>query len=107
MLALLRPGAVVVDLAVAQGGNCAGSEPDAEVLLDGVRLIGASNLPASVPQHASALYARNLAALLEVLLKDGELQLDPEDPLLDPCLITHQGVCRRNDLRPARQEVVA
>ena len=43
MLALLRPGAVVVDLAVAQGGNCAGSEPDAEVLLDGVRLI--DNIP--------------------------------------------------------------
>jgi len=107
MLSLLRPGAVVVDLAVAQGGNCAGSEPDAEVLLDGVRLIGASNLPASVPQHASALYARNLAALLEVLLQEGELRLDPEDPLLDPCLITHQGVCRRGDLRPSRQEVPA
>ncbi|NDG73891.1 MAG: NAD(P) transhydrogenase subunit alpha [Synechococcaceae bacterium WB8_1B_136] len=107
MIALLRPGAVVVDLAVAQGGNCAGSAPDAEVLLDGVRLIGASNLPASVPQHASALYARNLVALVEVLLQEGELRIDPQDPLLDPCLITHAGACRRNDLRPIRQEVPA
>ncbi len=109
MLGLLRPGAVVVDLAVAQGGNCAASRSDAEVELDGVRVIGAGNLPASVPQHASALYARNLSALLEVLIQDGELRLDPDDPLLDPCLFSHAGVCRREDLRPARsgQEVAA
>jgi NAD(P) transhydrogenase subunit alpha len=109
MLGLLRPGAVVVDLAVGQGGNCAGSRSDATVDVDGVTVIGAGNLPASLPQHASALYARNLAALLEVLIQEGELRLDPEDPLLDPCLLSHAGVCRRDDLRPARtgQEVAA
>ena len=108
MLGLLRPGAVVMDLAVAQGGNCAASQPDQETLVDGVRVIGAGNLPASVPFHASSLYARNLAALLEYVLKQGGLaQLDPEDPLIDPCLITHQGQCRRADLSPAAQEVAA
>ncbi len=109
MLGLLRPGAVVVDLAVGQGGNCAGSRSDASVDVDGVTVIGAGNLPASLPQHASALYARNLAALLEALIQEGELRLDPEDPLLDPCLLSHAGVCRREDLRPARagQEVAA
>ena len=75
--------------------------------LGGVRIIGASNLPASVPQHASALYARNLAALMEQLIVDGELRFDPEDALLDPCLITHGGSCRRPDLWPALEEVLA
>ena len=107
MLALMRPGSVVVDLAVAQGGNCAASEPDEEVLVGGVRVLGAGNLPASVPHHASALYARNLSALLEVVLQEGELHLDPEDPLLDPCLISHNGLCRRPDLCGIRQEVTA
>ena len=108
MLGLLRPGAVVMDLAVAQGGNCAASQPDQETLVDGVRVIGAGNLPASVPFHASSLYARNLAALLEYVLKQGGLaQLDPEDPLINPCLITHQGQCRRADLSPVAQEVAA
>jgi NAD(P) transhydrogenase subunit alpha len=107
MLTVLRPGAVVVDLAVAQGGNCAGSQPDRTVEIDGVRILGASNLPATVPQHSSALYSRNLAALLEQMIADDELRFDPEDPLLDPCLITHEGRCRRPDLWPAPQEVAA
>jgi NAD(P) transhydrogenase subunit alpha len=108
MLGLLRPGAVVMDLAVAQGGNCAASQSDCETLVDGVRVIGAGNLPASVPFHASSLYARNLAALLEYVIKQGgPSQLDPEDPLIDPCLITHQGHCRRADLSPVAQEVAA
>ena len=100
MLTRMRPGSVVVDLAVAQGGNCPLSRADGPVDVGGVQLIGAGNLPASVPQHASALYARNLSALLEVLLKDGALHLDPEDPLLDPALIGHGGRWRRSDLLP-------
>ena len=107
LLTKLRPGAVVVDLAVAQGGNCAGSRLDCTVVIDGVRILGASNLPASVPQHASALYSRNLSALMEQLIQEGELRFDPEDALLDPCLITHQGLCRRSDLWPALEEVLA
>ncbi|MCP9849754.1 NAD(P) transhydrogenase subunit alpha [Cyanobium sp. Morenito 9A2] len=107
MLAGMRPGSVVVDLAVAQGGNCAASRAEADAWVGGVRVIGAGNLAATVPQHASALYARNLAALLEVVLKEGAIHIDPEDPLLDPCLLTHGGACRRPDLRPARQEATA
>ncbi len=107
MLAALRPGAVVVDLAVSSGGNCAGSQPDRTVEIGGVRIIGASNLPSTVPHHASALYSRNLAALLEPLLDAEGLKLDPEDPLLDPCLLTHAGSCRRPDLWPSLEEVAA
>jgi NAD(P) transhydrogenase subunit alpha len=97
---------------VAQGGNCPLSRADGPVLVGGVQLIGAGNLPASVPQHASALYARNLSALIEVLLHEGNLSLDPEDPLLNPALIGHGGRWRRSDLlprssSPVQQEVVA
>ena len=98
---LLRPGAVVVDLAVAQGGNCELSQIGETINHKGVLVIGADRLPASVPHHASSLYARNVAALLEVLIsKSGEMKLDPEDPLLDPCLVSLEGVLRRTDLVP-------
>ena len=98
MLDGMRPGAVVVDLAVAQGGNCFGTVAGETVERRGVQLIGADALPSSVPNHASALYARNVAALIEHLLADGGLRLDPEDPILDGCLLTHGGVCRREDV---------
>lgn len=118
MLDHLRPGSVVVDLAVAQGGNCAATEAGRTVLRNGVSLIGAEALPCSVAHHASALYARNLAALLEHLLdtppEGGEpaaIPLNLEDPIVTGCLFTHGGSCRRDDVlgagRPAPQEVAA
>ncbi len=101
MLAGMKPGSVIVDLAVAQGGNCEGTVPGETVWRHGVQLIGADQLPSSVANHASALYARNLLALLKHLLASGELQIDPEDPILAGCLISHGGRCLRPDLLPA------
>jgi H+-translocating NAD(P) transhydrogenase subunit alpha len=98
MLDGMRPGSVVVDLAVAQGGNCFGTVAGQTVERRGVQLIGADALPSSVPNHASALYARNVAALIEHVLADEGLRLDPEDPILEGCLLTHGGVCRREDV---------
>ena len=98
MLDRMRPGAVVVDLAVAQGGNCADTVPGKTVDRKGVKLIGGNDLPCSVPNHASALYARNLVALLEPTLKDGVLSLDPEDELIAGCLIAQDGTIRRGDV---------
>jgi NAD(P) transhydrogenase subunit alpha len=98
MLDGMRPGAVVVDLAVAQGGNCFGTIPGATVERRGVLLIGADGLPSTVPNHASALYARNIAAVIEHVLGEEGFRLDPEDPILDGCLLTHGGVCRRDDI---------
>ena len=98
MLDGMRPGAVVVDLAVAQGGNCADTVPGQTVDRKGVKLIGGNDLPCSVPNHASALYARNLVALLEPTLKDGVLSLDPEDELIAGCLIAQDGSIRRGDV---------
>ena len=98
MLDGMRPGSVVVDLAVAQGGNCFGTVAGQTVERRGVQLIGADALPSSVPNHASALYARNVAALIEHLLVEEGLRLDPEDPILAGCLLTHGGTCRREDV---------
>jgi NAD(P) transhydrogenase subunit alpha len=98
MLDGMRPGSVVVDLAVAQGGNCFGTVAGETVERNGVLLIGADALPSSVPNHASALYARNVAALIEHVLGDGALQIDPQDPILEGCLLTHGGTCRRDDV---------
>ncbi len=98
MLDGMRPGSVVVDLAVAQGGNCFGTVAGRTIERRGVQLIGADSLPSSVPHHASALYARNLASLIEHVLDDEGFRLDPDDPILDGCLLTHAGVCRREDI---------
>ena len=98
MLDGMRPGSVVVDLAVAQGGNCFGTVPGKTVERNGVLLIGADGLPASVPNHASALYARNVAALVEHLSGEEGWTLDPADPILDGCLLTLDGACRRPEV---------
>ena len=98
MLDRMRPGAVVVDLAVAQGGNCAGTVPGQTVDRKGVKLLGGNDLPCTVPNHASALYGRNLVALLEPTLKGGVLTLDTEDELIAGCLIAQDGSLRRGDV---------
>ena len=103
MLDGMRPGSVVVDLAVAQGGNCAGTQPGTTVLRNGVQLIGGDGLPSSVANHASALYARNIAALMEHLVVEARPEQDPfaldlDDPIVAGCLLTHGGQCRRLDV---------
>jgi NAD(P) transhydrogenase subunit alpha len=98
MLDRMRPGAVVVDLAVAQGGNCAGSVVGTTVDHGGVRIIAGNDLPCTVPHHASALYARNVATLLDLVLQDAGVVLDVEDQLIGEALLTHSGACRREDV---------
>jgi NAD(P) transhydrogenase subunit alpha len=92
MVEAMRPGSVVVDLAVEQGGNCALSQADAEVLHNGVLVLAPSNLPASMPTDASTLYARNVLSLLGLLIsKDGALSLPLEDDIIAATLLTHDG----------------
>ncbi|WP_432840010.1 NAD(P) transhydrogenase subunit alpha [Dactylosporangium sp. CA-092794] len=86
----LRPGAVVVDIAAGElGGNVAGSVPDTTVVTDGgVTVVGAGNLPAGMAPAASTAYARNVAALLTHLVRDGALTIDPADEIAAAVVVT-------------------
>ncbi|NRA35517.1 MAG: Re/Si-specific NAD(P)(+) transhydrogenase subunit alpha [Polyangiaceae bacterium] len=91
MVSAMKPGAVIVDLAVAQGGNCEHSCADQEVVESGVTIIAPSNIAASMPADASMLYARNVSALVLHLLKEEQLHFDLEDDVTSGTLLTHQG----------------
>jgi NAD(P) transhydrogenase subunit alpha len=77
----MRPGSVIVDLAAETGGNCELTEPGEIVGREGVTLIGVTNLPSSMPYHASTLFSRNIQALLLHLAPEGELNLDWSDEI--------------------------
>jgi H+-translocating NAD(P) transhydrogenase subunit alpha len=100
-LKAMTAGSVVVDMgASALGGNAAGSVPGQTVVTEhGVTIIGASALPSSMPAAASAMYARNVSALLLYLIKDGKLALDPDDELQAGVLITRDGEVVHPSLR--------
>ncbi|MEC7730546.1 MAG: NAD(P) transhydrogenase subunit alpha, partial [Candidatus Neomarinimicrobiota bacterium] len=87
----MRPGSVIMDLAAENGGNCELTSKDEVVEFNQVIIDGTSNIPATMPVHASALYAKNVAAFLLYTLKDGELNLDFEDEIISGALFTHQG----------------
>lgn len=90
MLRAMKPGAVVVDMAAASGGNCVASKPDEEVVAHGVIIMGPTNLPAKLPVHASQMYSKVVTRLLaEVTTDEGELDFDNE--ILQGCCITHDG----------------
>lgn len=91
MVAQMNPGSVIVDLAADQGGNCAGTEPGKDVVRHGVTIIGPINLPSSMPVHASQMYAKNVATLLQYMVKDGNLQLNFEDDIIGSTCVTHAG----------------
>jgi NAD(P) transhydrogenase subunit alpha len=84
----MRPGSVIVDLAAEAGGNCELTEPGSEIEREGVVLVGFTNLPSTMPAHASQLYARNVAALLQHLAPDGELAFDWEDAITSEACVT-------------------
>ncbi|MGH9458531.1 MAG: NAD(P) transhydrogenase subunit alpha, partial [Thermoanaerobaculia bacterium] len=94
MVARMKPGSIVVDLAVESGGNCELSEMDAEVRHDGVLIIGHSHLASDTPHDASVVYARNLQALLLYVVKDGALHLDFGDEIVAGTTLTHAGEVR-------------
>jgi NAD(P) transhydrogenase subunit alpha len=91
MVAGMRPGSVIIDLAAEQGGNCAATVPGSEVVCHGVRIVGAVNLPSSVPFHASQMYARTVASFVLHLVKEGQVCIELGDELTRGPLVTHQG----------------
>ena len=87
----MKPGSVIVDLAGEAGGNCELSEPGESVIREGVKILAPLNLPSTLAEHASQLYARNVQALLELMTDDGELKLDFEDEVIAGACITRGG----------------
>jgi len=92
-LKAMTPGSVIVDMGASElGGNVAGSRPGETIVTEnGVTVIGAGNLPGTMPTAASSMYARNVSALLQYLVKDGALTIDRDDDLQAGVLITHDG----------------
>jgi NAD(P) transhydrogenase subunit alpha len=91
MVQAMRPGAIIVDLAAEQGGNCALTKPGQETVEHGVIILGPTNLPSTVPYHASQMYARTVTNYLLHLVKDGKISMDLNDELTRGPLVTHQG----------------
>jgi len=92
MVKSMKPGSVIVDLAVEQGGNCPLSEAGKTVVKHGVTLVGETNLPAKVAADASALYARNVLDFLKLVVgKDGALAVDLDDDIVKACLMCRDG----------------
>jgi len=91
MVAKMAPGSVIVDLAAERGGNCELTKPDEIIVEHNVTIIGEFNLAATVPYHASSLYARNISAFLLHLVKEGKVQLDMNDEIIRETLVTRDG----------------
>jgi NAD(P) transhydrogenase subunit alpha len=92
----MKPGSVIVDMAVEQGGNCALSEPGKTVTKHGVHIIGEPNLAAMLAEDASALYARNVLDFLKLIVdKDGQLVINLDDEIVAATLLCADGVVRR------------
>jgi NAD(P) transhydrogenase subunit alpha len=97
MVQSMKPGSVILDMAVEQGGNCALSDCGATVIKHGVTIIGQPNLPATVPADASALYARNVLDFLKLVIdKEGRLTVNLEDDIVKACLVTREGQVLRS-----------
>ncbi len=99
MVAAMKQGAVIVDMAADSGGNVAGSRPGETVVRSGVTVVGTVNLASRMPVHASEMYAKNLFNFLSPFIKDGDLALDWNDDILKGSVFTHEGTIRHEGVR--------
>ena len=85
-------GSVIVDLAAERGGNCAETEADQTIVVDGVTIMGPTNLPSEIPYHASQMFGNNVTnLLLHLISEEGDIELDLEDDIVAGCLISKEG----------------
>jgi len=87
----MKPGSVIVDLAAPNGGNCACTRPGEDVVVNGVHVLGPTNLAADVPADASRMFSRNVVNLVSHLVKDAKLALDLDDEITSGTLVAHAG----------------
>ena len=88
---LMKPGAVIMDLAAENGGNCELTKQDEVISHNKVIIDGTANIPATMPIHSSELYAKNISALVLYMTKDNEINLDMDDEIISGSTFTHQG----------------
>ncbi len=101
MVAHMKQGAVVVDMAADAGGNVAGTRPGETVVKGGVSIVGTVNLASRMPVHASEMYARNLYNFISPFIKDGTLTLDWYDEIIAGSVFTHEGRIRHEGAKRA------
>lgn len=101
MVAQMKPGSVIVDLAAEQGGNCACTEAGSTVVQHGVTIIGPVNLPSTLAVHASQMYSKNLLTLVQLLAKNGEIALNFDDDIIHSACVTHAGELRNERVKAA------
>jgi NAD(P) transhydrogenase subunit alpha len=97
----MKRGSVIVDLAGSNGGNCSLSVPGETIEKDGVVIMTPLNLAASTPVHASQLYSRNVSSFLNLMIKDGELNLDFSDDIIGPACAVHQNEAKHPRIQAA------
>jgi len=102
----MKRGSIVIDLAGSTGGNVTLSKADEEVERKGVVILAPTNLPGTVPVHASQLYSRNVTAFLNLLIKDGALHVDMNDTVVGPACVTHEGKWVNERVAAAMEAVV-
>jgi len=88
----MRPGSVIVDLAAESGGNCELTEPGREIVDSGVTIVGLTNVPSTMPTHASQLLSRNIASLVGLFVRDAELVIDWDDEIVSGSCVTKREV---------------
>ncbi len=91
MVNSMKPGSIIMDLASENGGNCELTKKDEIIIHNGVIINGSSNIPGSMPVHASELYAKNITAFLTYMIEDGALKLDLDDEIISGSMYTHLG----------------
>ena len=91
MVDAMKSGSVIMDLAAENGGNCELTKKDEIITHNGVTIDGSSNIPGSMPVHASELYAKNITAFLTYMIEDGELKLNLDDEIVSGSMYTHLG----------------
>ena len=101
MVDAMKPGSIIMDLAAENGGNCELTQKDQIIEYKQVTIDGTSNIPGTMPVHASELYSKNIAAFLTYMVKDGELNLDLEDEIISGAMFTHKGEITHEPTREA------
>ena len=101
----MKPGSVIVDLAADTGGNCELTIAGETIEYNGVKIIGVTNLPSSVPRDSSLMYSKNITSFLLNILKNGNLNINTEDEIIRDTLLTHNGAVTNPEVQKLIEQV--